>query len=86
LHIVKVEGRRPPGPASFEEVQDQLRPILENKKYGEARAKYLAKLHRSTLITIYNVEKNAPRRGEAKTRPDGGAANAQNATVKTPAS
>jgi peptidyl-prolyl cis-trans isomerase SurA len=86
FHIVKVEGRRPPGPASFEEVQDQLRPILENKKYAEARAKYLAKLHRSTLITIYNLEKNAPSRDDTKTRGDGRGASAQNATLKTPAS
>ena len=28
FHIVRVESRRPAGPASFEEVQDQIRPEL----------------------------------------------------------
>jgi parvulin-like peptidyl-prolyl isomerase len=86
FHIVRVEGRRPAGAASFEEVQDQLRPVLENKKYQEARAKYLAKLHRSTLITIYSIDKNNRRREEAKTRSTGTAANGEQLKVKGPSS
>lgn len=79
FHIVKVENRRPAGPASFEDVQDQLQPILTNKKYQAERAKYLAKLHRSTLITIYNLEKTSRPRDQTKTpQTNGRAANAQN--------
>ncbi len=32
FHIVKVENRRPAGPASFEEVQDKIKPKLESKR------------------------------------------------------
>ena len=49
FHIVKVESRRPAGPASFEEVQDKIRPKLEAETNAccemeaftkEAQAKY----------------------------------------------
>jgi parvulin-like peptidyl-prolyl isomerase len=77
FHIVKVESRRPAGVASFEEVQDQLRPILVNKKYQDERAKYLAKLRKKTLITIYDLEKTNQRRDQSKTRAGGSMAIAQ---------
>ena len=32
FHILKVENRRPAGPASFEEIQDKIKPMLESKK------------------------------------------------------
>ena len=35
FHIVKVEERRSAGPASFEEVQDQIRSAILEKKYQE---------------------------------------------------
>ena len=32
FHILMVENRRPAGPASFEEVQDQIKPMLVDKE------------------------------------------------------
>ena len=86
FHIVKVEGRRPAGAVSFEEVQDQLLPILESKKFEEAKKKYLAKLHKSTLITIYRGDKNSRGLDDTRTRNDRRAADAQDATSKNPSS
>ncbi len=56
FHIVKVEKRRPAGPATFEEVQDQIRPKLLEAKFVAERTAFLAKLRKNTLVTLYNVE------------------------------
>jgi peptidyl-prolyl cis-trans isomerase SurA len=62
FHIVRVENRRPAGPASFEEVQDKIRPILTRQKQQEGRAAYLAKLRRNTTIwTVYDGTPNDPK-------------------------
>jgi len=58
FHILKVENRRPAGPASFEEVQDKIRPIIVNKKFREERTAFIAKLQRNALISIYNLSMN----------------------------
>jgi peptidyl-prolyl cis-trans isomerase SurA len=53
FHIVRVENRRAAGAASFEEVQDKIKPILVNEKYQVQRNAVLAKLRRNTLIEVY---------------------------------
>jgi parvulin-like peptidyl-prolyl isomerase len=64
FHVVRVEGRRAAGPASFEEVQDKIRPLLADGKYKAERTAYIAKLRRRTLVTMYNMEKSRkPRSG-----------------------
>ena len=50
FHIVKVENRRAAGPASFEEVQDQLRSAILEKKTHEERVAYIAKLRQKAYI------------------------------------
>jgi len=62
FHIVKVENRRPAGPASFEEVQDTITPILARQKQQEERVAYLAKLRRKTIIwSVYDGTTNDPK-------------------------
>ncbi len=56
FHIVKVEKRRPAGPASFEEVYNQIKPKLENEKYAAERTAFIAKLRKHTLeVTTYDL-------------------------------
>jgi parvulin-like peptidyl-prolyl isomerase len=50
FHIVKVEERRPAGPATFAEVQDQVRSAILDKKFQEERATYVAKLRQKAYI------------------------------------
>jgi hypothetical protein len=50
FHIVKVEQRRPAGPATFEEVWEQIRSSILEKKYQEERGAYVAKLRSKTYI------------------------------------
>ncbi|MGO9464568.1 MAG: peptidylprolyl isomerase, partial [Isosphaeraceae bacterium] len=62
FHIVKVENRRPAGPASFEEVQDKIRPILTRQKQQEERVAYIAKLRQKTIIwSVYDGTPNDPK-------------------------
>jgi peptidyl-prolyl cis-trans isomerase SurA len=58
FHILRVEKRRPAGPASFEEVQDQIKPLLVSKKSQQERNAYLSKLKQNALITIYGENGN----------------------------
>ncbi len=60
FHVLRVENRRPAGPASFEELQDQIRPALENQKYRDERIAFVAKLKKNTLISIYNPNMDDP--------------------------
>jgi parvulin-like peptidyl-prolyl isomerase len=55
FHIVKVEKRRSAGPASFEEVQNQIKPLLENAKFAAERNAFLAKLRKNAVITRYDL-------------------------------
>jgi parvulin-like peptidyl-prolyl isomerase len=61
LHIVRVENRRVAGPASFEEIQNEIRRKLMTEKIVKARSDYITKLKRATLIsTIFDeTESNA---------------------------
>ncbi|HZW32112.1 MAG TPA: peptidylprolyl isomerase [Isosphaeraceae bacterium] len=59
FHIVRVENRRPAGPATFEEVQDQIRATLSDQRFQAERAAFLAKLRERTLITtIFDETEN----------------------------
>ena len=53
FHILKVENRRPAGPASFEEILDKIKPILERKRAQEEQTAFLKKLKRNAIITLY---------------------------------
>jgi peptidyl-prolyl cis-trans isomerase SurA len=59
FHIIKVEKRRPAGPASFEEVQDKIKPKLVDQKRQEESTAFLAKITRDALIVKFTGE-NAP--------------------------
>jgi parvulin-like peptidyl-prolyl isomerase len=60
-HVIKVENRRPPGPASFEEVQDNIRPIIARQKEHEERIAYISKLRKKTVIwTVYEGTPDDP--------------------------
>jgi peptidyl-prolyl cis-trans isomerase SurA len=51
FHIVRVEQRRPAGPATFAEVNEKIRIILDQQRRAEAHAAMLDKIRRKTLIT-----------------------------------
>jgi peptidyl-prolyl cis-trans isomerase SurA len=53
FHILRVENRRPPGPASFEEILDTIKPMLERKRGQEEQAAFLKKLKSNAIITLY---------------------------------
>ena len=61
LHIIRVETRRDAGPASFEEVQDQIRRKIMVEKLTKARVEFIAKLKRNTPIsTIFDGTESDP--------------------------
>jgi peptidyl-prolyl cis-trans isomerase SurA len=61
LHIVRVENRRAAGPATWEEVQDQIRLKLRSEKIMKARANFVAKLRRQALVsTIFDGTESDP--------------------------
>jgi len=61
LHIVLVENRRAAGPASFEELQDQMRNKVMYNKMHKAREVFLARLKRDALIsTIFDGTESDP--------------------------
>jgi parvulin-like peptidyl-prolyl isomerase len=51
FHIVRVENRRPAGPASFEEVQDQIRSTLTEQRFKAEREAFIARLRQRTFIS-----------------------------------
>ncbi|MHB1555953.1 MAG: peptidylprolyl isomerase, partial [Isosphaeraceae bacterium] len=53
FHIVRVDGRRPAGPAPFEEVYDEIRTKLLNKKGESERAAFMAKIRRENPAEIF---------------------------------
>jgi peptidyl-prolyl cis-trans isomerase SurA len=63
FHIVRVEGRRAAGPAPFEELQDQIRTTLQDKRYQTERAAYIRKLWDETFVsTFFDDTDSDPRR------------------------
>jgi len=61
LHIVRVEARRVAGPASFEEIQDQIRHKIMVEKMRKARGDFLDKLRRDALVsTMFDGTESDP--------------------------
>jgi peptidyl-prolyl cis-trans isomerase SurA len=61
LHILRVESRREAGPASFEEVQDQIRETVMVNQMRKGRDEFLTKLRRTTLVsTIFDGTQSDP--------------------------
>ncbi len=59
FHIVRVEARRAAGPATFEEVQDEIKPRLIAKKEQEEMQSFLSKIReRTTITTLFDSEPN----------------------------
>jgi len=62
FHIVKVEQRRPAGPASFAEIQDQIRREIFAQKTDRERRALLSKLRANTIVTsIFDGTESDPR-------------------------
>jgi parvulin-like peptidyl-prolyl isomerase len=61
FHILKVENRRPAGPASFEEIQDKIKPLLETKRMHEENDAFIKKLKQKALIQTF-LEKTDPKK------------------------
>ena len=61
FHILKVENRRPAGPASFEEVQDKIKPMLESQKTAAKNKRPSSRRSSdNALISVYNLEQERP--------------------------
>jgi parvulin-like peptidyl-prolyl isomerase len=61
FHIVLVENRRAAGPASFKEVQDEMRNKVMSRKARKAREVFIARLKRNALIsTIFDGTESDP--------------------------
>lgn len=61
FHIVKVENRRPAGPASFEDVQDKIKPMLQTQRMNQESEAFIRKLKENTLIEDY-LDKQDPKK------------------------
>ncbi len=60
-HLIKVEVRRPAGPASFAEVQDKVRQKVRGIKIARESNAYLDKLRKQTVVTtIFDKTQYAP--------------------------
>jgi peptidyl-prolyl cis-trans isomerase SurA len=60
-HILRIEARRAAGPATFEEVQDQIRRKIMTEKLVKVRGDFIGKLRRDTLIsTIFDGTESDP--------------------------
>jgi peptidyl-prolyl cis-trans isomerase SurA len=63
FHIVRVENRRAAGPAPFEELQDEIRSKILEKKFQAERAAYLQKLRDESYVsTFLDQPESSPRR------------------------
>ena len=61
FHIIRVESRRPAGPATFAEVQDVIRRKLREQTHSREATAFLDKLRKKTLITsIFDKTESAP--------------------------
>jgi parvulin-like peptidyl-prolyl isomerase len=56
LHLVKVEARRDAGPATFPEVQNEVRDILRRQKFDEAVDVFLSKLRARATVYVPFLE------------------------------
>jgi len=61
LHIVRVESRRPAGPASFEDLHQKIQPMLLDEKVKTERAAFINKLRQRSLIsTMFDAPQGQP--------------------------
>ena len=60
-HVIKVEDRKRPGPASFETMEPELRNAL----FQETGAAYIAKLRKGAKIALFNLD-GTPRKPTRK--------------------
>jgi parvulin-like peptidyl-prolyl isomerase len=61
FHIVRVERRRPAGPASFAELQDQIRRDIYTEKSTRERRQLLDKLHANNVVaSIFDGTESDP--------------------------
>ena len=61
FHIVRVEQRRPAGPASFAELQDQIRREIFNEKSTRERRQLLERLRANNVVaTIFDGTESDP--------------------------
>jgi parvulin-like peptidyl-prolyl isomerase len=59
FHVVRVEARRAAGPASFAEVQDQIKKAIHDEKVRRESTAYLEKLRQRTLVsTVFDAKPN----------------------------
>ena len=66
-HIVRVDARRPAGPASFAEVQDRIRRLVHRRKVDIESNAFLNRLRKQTVVTtIFDHTDFAP----TATRPE----------------
>jgi peptidyl-prolyl cis-trans isomerase SurA len=62
LHLVVVEKRRPAGPVSFEEIQDQIRNTIRAEKLQKERIALITKLRKQTVVWTLFDNANQPKR------------------------
>jgi peptidyl-prolyl cis-trans isomerase SurA len=62
FHIVRVDGRRAAGPAPFEELQDEIRGKILDKKFQAERVAYLRKLRQESIVST-SLEETAGNTG-----------------------
>jgi peptidyl-prolyl cis-trans isomerase SurA len=63
FHIVRVDSRRAAGPAPFEELQDEIRTHILNKKFQAERTAYIQKLWDESFVSTFLDDTNSdPRR------------------------
>ena len=64
-HIVLVENRRAAGPATFKEIQDEMRTKVMYRKMRKANDAFIARLKRDALIsTIFDGTESDPNTAE----------------------
>lgn len=65
FHILIVESRRPGGPATFAELQDQIRTAVRDAKSDQHRRELIASLRKKTVIsTIFDGTDSDPSRAQ----------------------
>ncbi len=70
-HIVRVEARRPAGPASFGEVQDKIQLAIRKQKIDRETSAFLTRLRERALVWTDlddpNVKRAQPKRPRRRT-------------------
>jgi len=69
FHVVRVEGRRGAGPATFAEVQDKIKKVIRQEKILKESTAYLDKLRSQTVIWTAFDDPNTPRGTGRRTIP-----------------